>query len=109
MAAANTSRLVPICACPQSSAIAILSNVAVVTGGFSADTAEDFDVSKHFTTISIAMSDTGLRSPKINVDSQALEQGTNESKVQFKYSLQQRCTYVQQRPSLLHDAVLEVP
>jgi len=102
---------VPKRACPQSNAIANLCNVAVVTGGFSADTAEDFDVSKHFTTISIAVSDTGLRSPKINVDSQALEQGTNESKVllQFKYSLQQRCTYVRQRPSLLHDAVLEVP
>ncbi len=64
MAAANTSRLVPKCACPQSSAIAILSNVAVVTGGFSADTAEDFDVSKHFTMISIAMSDTGIRFQK---------------------------------------------
>ncbi len=101
----------PKCALSQSSAIAILSNVAVVSGGFSADKAED--VSKHFTMISIAngMSDTELRSQNHLIDSQALDQGTTESKVllQFNYSLQQSCTYVQPRPLLLHDAVLKVP
>lgn len=56
--------LVPKRACPQSTAIANLSNVAVVTGGFRADTAEDFDVSKRFKMISIAVSNTGLRSQK---------------------------------------------
>lgn len=51
----------------------MLSKLAVVTGGFGADTAQDFDVGTHFRMIRIAMSDTGLRSPKEFVDFHALE------------------------------------